>query len=163
MLEVRLIAVRVDLQSNTPVLLLQEVAGERSLPIYVGAPEATAIAFAIEGVEVPRPLTHDLIRDILEVLGASLRQVDVVEVRDGTYYAELLFDIAGRALRVSSRPSDAIALALRTGSPLFVDEALMDAAAVLPEEVEEDDAGPDELVGEFLEFLDNVKPEDFQG
>jgi bifunctional DNase/RNase len=165
MREVRLAAVRVDLESNTPVILLQETDGERSLPIFIGAPEATAIAFAIQGIAVPRPMTHDLMKDLLEHLGATVSRVVVTEVRDRTYYAEIHLDLGGRHLEVSSRPSDAVALAARTGSPLFVAEDLMDAAGILVE-VEDDDGGDtpsEEIVGEFLEFLDNVKPEDFSG
>jgi len=165
-LEVRLAAVRVDLQSNTPVILLQEKDGERSLPIFIGAPEATAIAFAIQGVAVPRPMTHDLMKDLVEQLGARVSRVVVTEVRDKTYFAEIHLDVAGRHLEVSSRPSDAVALAARTGSPLFVEDQLMDDAGVLVEiggEGEGEEAASEELVGEFLQFLDNVRPEDFSG
>jgi hypothetical protein len=161
-LEVRLTAVRVDLQSNTPVVLLQEVAGERSLPIFIGAPEATAIAFAIQGVEVPRPLTHDLMKDLLDALGANVERVVVSEVRDATYFAEIHLAVGGRALELSSRPSDAIALAARTHSPLFVEDELMESAGVvLDDDEDDDDEAPEEIVGEFREFLERVRPEDF--
>jgi hypothetical protein len=160
-LEVRLTAVRVDLQSNTPVVLLQEVAGERSLPIFIGAPEATAIAFAIQGVEVQRPMTHDLMKDLLDALGAHVERVVVSEVRDATYFAEIHLTVAGRALELSSRPSDAIALATRTHSPLFVADELMEAAGVVLDEDEDDEEAPEEIVGEFREFLERVRPEDF--
>ncbi len=164
MLEVRLAAVRVDLQSNTPVILLQEKGGERSLPIFIGAPEATAIAFAIQGVAVPRPMTHDLMKDLVERLGARVARVVVTEVREKTYFAEIHLDVDGRRVEVSSRPSDAVALAARTGSPLFVEEQLMDDAGVLVEmEDEDEEPTSEELVGEFLQFLDNVRPEDFSG
>jgi bifunctional DNase/RNase len=167
MLEVRLTAVRVDLQSNTPVVLLQEAIGSRSLPIFIGAPEATAIAFALQGVDVPRPMTHDLMKDLLEALGAHITRVVVTEVREATYYAEIHLDVAGRAVTLSSRPSDAIALAARTGSPLFVEDDLMESAGVVLDEDEDEDEeaaeNPEELVGEFREFLDNVRPEDFSG
>lgn len=155
------------MQSNTPVILLQEKDGERSLPIFIGAPEATAIAFAIQGVAVPRPMTHDLMKDLVELLGARVARVVVTEVRDKTYFAEIHLDVAGTHLEVSSRPSDAVALAARTGSPLFVEDQLMDDAGVLVEIEGEGDAdgeeSPEELVGEFLQFLDNVRPEDFSG
>jgi bifunctional DNase/RNase len=162
MLEVRLTAVRVDLQSNTPVVLLQEVDGERSLPIFIGAPEATAIAFALQGVEVQRPMTHDLMKDLLDTLGASVERVVVSEVRDATYFATIHLAISGRALELSARPSDAIALAARTHSPLYVADDLMEAAGIVLEEDEEgDEAAPEEIVGEFREFLERVRPEDF--
>jgi|SRR5579875_155870 len=166
MVEVRLSAVRVDLQSNTPVLLLTETDGAgRTLPIFIGAPEATAIAFAIQGVATPRPMTHDLMRDLLEALDARLERVVITELRSATYFAELHLRRNGTATTVSSRPSDAVALAVRTGSPLYVADELMDAeGVVLPADDEEDDgeaANPDELVGRFREFLEQVRPEDF--
>jgi bifunctional DNase/RNase len=162
-MEVRLTAVRVDMQSNTPVVLLQELDGERSLPIFIGAPEATAIAFALQGVEVQRPMTHDLLKDVLDALGVSVERVVVTEVRDATYYAEIHLELAGRSLELSSRPSDAIALAARTHTPLFVEDDLMEAAGVVLEDDddEESDEAPEEIVGEFREFLDRVRPEDF--
>jgi bifunctional DNase/RNase len=165
MVEVRLSAVRVDLQSNTPVLLLTETEGlGRTLPIFIGAPEATAIAFAIQGVATPRPMTHDLLRDVIEALGAELDRVVITELRAATYYAELQLRRGDGSLTVSSRPSDAVALAVRTSSPLFVSDELMDAEGILlPSDDDEDgeSANPDELVGEFRQFLDTVRPEDF--
>jgi bifunctional DNase/RNase len=165
MVEVRLSAVRVDLQSNTPVLLLTEAEGlGRTLPIFIGAPEATAIAFAIQGVATPRPMTHDLLRDVVDALGASLERVVITELRSATYFAELQLKRGTGTLNVSSRPSDAVALAVRTGSPLFVADDLMDAEGILlpsDDEDEDGDSTPDELVGEFRQFLDTVRPEDF--
>jgi bifunctional DNase/RNase len=166
MVEVRLGAVRVDLQSQTPVLLLTEISGlGRTLPIFVGPPEATAIAFAVQGVVTPRPMTHDLMQDLIEALGAELERVVITELREKTYYAELHLLQGGKHVSVSSRPSDAVALAVRTGSPLFVSDDLMDEEGLLlPEEEEEDegeDANPEDIVGEFREFLEQVRPEDF--
>ena len=163
MVEVRLSAVRVDLQSNTPVLLLTEAEGAgRTLPIFIGAPEATAIAFAIQGVSTPRPMTHDLLRDVIEALDAHLDRVVITELRSATYYAELQLSRPGGSITVSSRPSDAVALAVRTGSPLFVTDELMEAEGVLlPSEEEDEPTNPDEIVGQFREFLDQVRPEDF--
>lgn len=163
MVEVELAAVRVDLQSNTPVVLLQEVEGaRRTLPIFIGPPEATAIAFAIQGVTPPRPMTHDLMRDLLETLGASVERVVITELRATTYFAELQLHQGGQRSVVSSRPSDAIALAARVGAPLFVAEEVMESEGVmLAEDDEEERSNPDELVGQFREFLDNVRPEDF--
>ena len=162
MMEVRLTAVRVDMHSNTPVVLLQELGGDRSLPIFIGAPEATAIAFALQGVEVQRPMTHDLMKDLLEALGVNVERVVVTEVRDATYYAEIHLVMAGRSLELSSRPSDAIALAARTHAPLYVEDDLMESAGVVLEDDEEEgDEPPEEIVLEFREFLDRVRPEDF--
>jgi uncharacterized protein len=174
MVEVRLRAVRVDLQSNTPVLLLQESEGlGRTLPIFIGAPEATAIAFALQGMDTPRPMTHDLIRDLLDALGSDVLRVVVTELKASTYFAEIVLDQDGREVPVSSRPSDAVAVAVRTGAPLYVADDLMDAEGIMlavDEEdedagdglVEEDEQGnPEEIVGEFRSFLDNIRPEDF--
>jgi len=174
MVEVRLRAVRVDLQSNTPVLLLQESEGlGRTLPIFIGAPEATAIAFALQGMDTPRPMTHDLIRDLLEALGAQVTRVVVTELRTSTYYADIVLTHDGREVPVSSRPSDAVAVAVRTGAPLFVADDLMDAEGVMlavdeeedededDEEGTEDVGNPEEIVGEFRSFLDTIRPEDF--
>src|SRR5664280_2457989 len=168
MVEVRLRAVRVDLQSNTPVLLLQESEGlGRTLPIFIGAPEATAIAFALQGMDTPRPMTHDLIRDLLDALGADVLRVVITELKTATYYAEIVLRHGEIELPVSSRPSDAVAVAVRTGAPLFVADDLMDSEGIMlavEEEEEEDgddDANPDELVGEFRTFLDSIRPEDF--
>jgi uncharacterized protein len=166
MVEVRLSAVRVDLQSNTPVLLLMEKEGiGRTLPIFIGAPEATAIAFALQGVPTPRPMTHDLLQDLLDTLDVKLERILITELRAATYFAELHLVRGTQSLSVSSRPSDAVALAVRTGSPLFVADDLMEAEGVLlPADEEDEDieeANPDALVGEFREFLNTVRPEDF--
>jgi bifunctional DNase/RNase len=174
MVEVRLRAVRVDLQSNTPVLLLQESEGlGRTLPIFIGAPEATAIAFALQGMDTPRPMTHDLIRDLLGALSADVVRVVVTELKSATYYAEIVLFHGDREVPVSSRPSDAVAVAVRTGAPLFVADDLMDAEGIMLAVEEEDDdadgdvddgddgANPEELVGEFRTFLDSIRPEDF--
>ncbi len=116
-----------DLQSNTPVLLLQETGGSgRTLPIFVGAPEATAIAFALQGVEPPRPMTHDLMRDIIFALDATVERVVITELRAATYFAEVNLVRGGEHRTVSSRPSDAVALAVRVGCGLYVTDDLMD-------------------------------------
>lgn len=165
MVEVHLRAVRVDLGSSTPVVLLEETEGaHRSLPIFVGGPEATAIAYALQGVEPPRPMTHDLMTELLSVLDAKVVRIVVTELRDGTFYAELHLRQAERDLVVSSRPSDAIALATRTHAPLYVADELMDSEGLVIEPEDDDvtdDVQPEELVGEFREFLDNIRPEDF--
>jgi hypothetical protein len=165
MVEVRLRAVRVDLQSNTPVLLLQETEGEgRTLPIFIGTPEAAAIAYALQGVDMPRPMTHDLIKELLVALDAEVERVVVTELRSSTYYAELQLRRGTERTSVSCRPSDAVAVAVRTGSPLFVSDELMDAEGIvlaIDGAEDEDDATPEELVGQFRQFLDSIKPEDF--
>ena len=166
MVRVRLQAVRVDLQSNTPVLLLQEADGEgRTIPIFIGTPEATAIAFALQEVEVPRPLTHDLLVDIIEAFGGTLSQVVISELEGSTFYAELYLQSATEEIVVSARPSDAVALAIRTKSPLFVADSIMDSEGVVMElDVDGDNEEEEEIVvDQFREFLDTIQPEDFSG
>jgi bifunctional DNase/RNase len=167
MVEMQLHAVRVELPTNNPVVLLQEVGGaRRTLPIFIGPPEATAIAFAIQGVTTQRPMTHDLMRDMLVALGVTLERVLITELRDSTYYAELHLDQGGRKEIISSRPSDAIALAARMGTPIFCEDELIDAEGmVLPaddaSDDEGDDSNPEEIVDQFKHFIENIRPEDF--
>jgi uncharacterized protein len=158
MVEMELLGVRVELPSNAPIVLLRErEERQRVLPIFIGGPEATAIALALEGVKTPRPMTHDLLKGVLDELGVSLQRIVVTELRDGTFYAELHLEVAGQPHHVSSRPSDAIALAVRTGSPIFAEEAVLaEAAAAVSDEQE-----PEEVVKQFREFIDSVNPEDF--
>jgi bifunctional DNase/RNase len=153
---VELIGVRIELPTNQPIVLLREVGGVRYLPIWIGAGEATAIAFALEGVEPQRPLTHDLLKLSVEALDGEVDRVVVTELRDGIYYADLIFTRDGGEVTVSSRPSDAIALAARTGSPIFVFPGVLDEAGVeIRDEDEEDE------VERFRSFLDSVSPDDF--
>ncbi len=152
---VDIVGVRVEMPSNQPIVLLKEQDGGRYLPIWIGAVEATAIAMAQQGIIPDRPLTHDLLRDVVEAFGSHLEHVHITDLRDGVFFAELHFDTG---VQVSARPSDAIALALRTGSTVLVaDEVLEEAAVDLPDE------GPDEAseVEKFREFLDQISPEDF--
>jgi len=152
--ELNVVGVRVELPSNQPIVLLKEVDGDRYLPIWIGAVEATAIAYEQQGVKPARPLTHDLLRDILAALKQPLRAVEIVEMRDNIFYAEL---VIGEGVRVSARPSDSIALALRVGAPIrCADQVLTEAAIVIPDEQEDE-------VEKFREFLEQVRPEDFAG
>ena len=147
------VGVRVEMPSNQPLVLLREVGGDRHLPIWIGAVEATAIAFAQEGVEPPLPLTHDLLKDLLVALGRSVRQVRITDLVDGVFYA--VIDL-GEGVEVSARPSDAIALALRCDAPILGDEQVLEAAGVPVADDEEDE------VKAFREFIENVSPEDFE-
>lgn len=152
MKRVDVLGVRVEMPSNQPIVLLRETEGERYLPIWIGAAEATAIAYVQQGVVPPRPLTHDLLKDVIGASGRTLGEVRITRLEDGVFYAEL--DL-GQGSLVSARPSDAIALALRTGSPILVDDAVLDEAGVVIPDEEEDE------VERFREFLDQVTPEDF--
>lgn len=153
---VELVGVRIELPSNTPIVLLREQGGDRYLPIWIGAGEATAIALALEGVEPQRPLTHDLLMTLVERLGATVAGVVVTELRDGIYYADLVLVRGDDRIVVSSRPSDAIALAARTEAPISVFPVVLDEAGVEIRTEEEEDA-----VARFRSFLDTVSPEDF--
>ena len=154
MRELSVVGVRVELPSNQPIVLLKEVDGDRYLPIWIGAVEATAIAYEQQGVKPPRPLTHDLLRDILTALNAPLRAVEIMELKDNVYFADLLL---GDGVRVSARPSDSIALALRVGAPIrCAEQILTDVGIVIPDEQEDE-------VEKFREFLEQVTPEDFAG
>ncbi len=151
-IEVDVLGVRVEMPTNQPIVLLRERDGDRHLPIWIGAAEATAIAYAQQGVVSPRPLTHDLMRDILEALGHQLLQVRIDALKDKVFYATL--DIDGT--EISARPSDAIALALRVPAPILVAEEVFDDAGIVvtPEE--------DDEVEKFREFLEQISPEDFE-
>jgi len=124
-------------------LILKEVNGNRRLPIIIGAFEAQSIALEMEGIKPPRPLTHDLMKNILESMGADLAEIMISELRDGTFYAKLSFD----SQEIDARPSDAIALAVRFGAPIFVAEKVMEEAAFLPENEEQDTGGPEPIPG----------------
>ena len=139
--------------SNNPIVLLRERDGDRYLPIWIGAPEASAIAFAQQGVVPPRPLTHDLLKDVIEAVGRRLEEVRIVEMRDNVYFAELAFD---GGLVVSSRTSDAIALALRVGCPIVGADEVLDSGGVPVPDEDEDE------VEKCREFLDHITPEDFE-
>jgi hypothetical protein len=152
-----LVGVRIELPTNTPILLLREQDGTRYLPIWIGTPEATAIALALEGVEPQRPMTHDLLKQVLDHLGASVHQIRVTELREGTFFADLVLGTAQGEVIVSSRPSDAIALAARTGSPITAERSLLDEAGVEIQTEEEE-----EEIEKFREFLEEVTPEDFE-
>ena len=148
----RVVGVRVELPANQPVVLLREEDGVRYLPIWIGAAEASAIAFQQQGVQATRPLTHDLMRDIVSALGTRLEAVHITEMRDDIYYAELRFS---GGVTVSARPSDAIALALRCEVEILGTDAVLEAGGIeIPDEQE------DELE-KFREFLDTISPEDF--
>jgi uncharacterized protein len=165
-IEMELVGVRVELPANQPIVLLKERTGTRYLPIWIGAVEATAIAFALQGVETPRPLTHDLFVDVLAELEVELTAVHVTALRDGTFFAELHLTRGEQTTSVSARPSDAIALASRLGDvPILADEEVLDEAGLeIDTTSEEGEEGVDaeEEVRQFREFLDEVTPEDFQ-
>lgn len=158
MLALDVIGVRVEMPSNQPIVLLRESDGQRYLPIWIGAPEASAIAFAQQGVTPPRPLTHDLMVDVIAALGATLSEVHITDLSDGVFYATLVF---GSGRQLDCRPSDAIAVALRTGTAILGADAVLDEAGIEIEEESADEPDEQELE-KFREFLDHVSPEDFE-
>lgn len=156
------INVQVDIPGNAPVLVLREVAGAgRLVPIFIGHAEASAITFGLESVVTPRPLTHDLFCEVIEHLGATLTAVEITKVDGGTFFAELVLKVADSESRLSARPSDAVALALRFHCPIWADDAVVEVAGVLPDEESDGDGDGGDVVEEFRAFIDNVNPEDF--
>ena len=160
LIPMEVVGVRVEMPSNQPIVLLKEIDGSRFLPIWVGAVEATAIAFAQQGVEPPRPLTHDLMNNLLDLLDATVTAVHLTEIKDGIFYASMLLrDSSGGQLTISARPSDAIALAVRSHSNILATEELLDEIGI---EIPQGD-GENQEVEKFREFLDQINPEYFVG
>ncbi|ALG84983.1 bifunctional nuclease family protein [Gordonia phthalatica] len=162
--EMRVVGIRVEPPQNQPVLLLREVSGIRYLPIWIGQSEAASIALQQRGVEPPRPLTHDLVVNIFQAFGRTLHEVRIVDMQEGTFYAEMVFD---DDVVVEARPSDAIAVAMRCDAPIIAADDVLDGAGMIMPEEEggpaADDAVGDDEVEAFREFLDQVSPEDFLG
>jgi bifunctional DNase/RNase len=157
MVEMEVIGVRVELPDHQPIVLLRELEGRhRVLPIFIGPPEATAIALALDEVETPRPMTHDLMKELLEQLQAQVSRIVVTDLIDQTFYAAIQLQVGDKTHEVSSRPSDAIALAVRVGAAVYAAESVLDEAAQAVEEVDSE-----AVVDEFRQFLDNVDPDDF--
>lgn len=157
---VEVVGVRIEMPSNQPIVLLKENEGRTFLPIWVGSAEATAIAFAQQELKAQRPLTHDLIVDLLAATGTTLTAIHITDMRDGIFYAELLMRSAdGELAPLSVRPSDAIAIALRTKTNIFVDQGLLERAGI---DIPEPGANESEdEVEAFRDFLDQINPEDF--
>ncbi|MFE0748241.1 bifunctional nuclease family protein [Gordonia sp. NPDC058843] len=166
MSEMRVVGIRVEPPQSQPVLLLREVDGERYLPIWIGQSEAASIALRQKGIEPPRPLTHDLIVNLIKDFGQTLLEVRIVDMQEGTFYAEMIFT---GDLRVSARPSDSIAVAMRAEVPIIADEEVLAEAGLLIPDDESDEAPEAQAEGvkedeveKFKEFLDNVSPDDFK-
>jgi bifunctional DNase/RNase len=155
MIELSLVGVRVELPSNQPIVLLKETQGDRYLPIWIGAVEATAIAFALQGIQTPRPMTHDLMRDILRETDIEVERILISELVDQTFFALIRMSLNGKSAEVSSRPSDAIALAVRINAPIYAAEEVLEQAGIELKDEEETE------VEKFREFLDQVTPDDF--
>jgi bifunctional DNase/RNase len=158
MQEMVIYGVSFDMVGKQPIVLLKTQEGNKFLPIWIGHPEAAAILMKLQGANTPRPMTHDLLTEVLEQLDARITRIAVTELRENTFYALITVTIDGSEIEIDSRPSDAIALAVRSGAPIFAAEAVIEESAI---EFEHEDVNEEEVVEEFKKFLDEVKPEDF--
>jgi bifunctional DNase/RNase len=158
--EMVIYGVSFDMVGKQPIVLLKTAEGNKFLPIWIGHPEAAAILMKLQGASTPRPMTHDLVTEMLGELEARVIRIAVTELRENTFYATITLTVDGREIEVDSRPSDAIALAVRAEAPIFAAESVIEESAI---EFEHEDVNEEEVVEEFKKFLDEVKPEDFAG
>jgi bifunctional DNase/RNase len=158
MQEMVIYGVSFDLVGKQPIVLLKTADGNRYLPIWIGQPEAAAILMKLQGAATPRPMTHDLVTDMLEQLDAQVVRITVTELRDNTFYASITVAMNGSEIEVDSRPSDAIALAVRAEAPIFAADRVIEESAI---EFEGEEVNEEEIVSDFKKFLDNVSPEEF--
>ncbi len=158
MQEMVIYGVSFDLVGKQPIVLLKTTDGNKFLPIWIGHPEAAAILMKLQGATTPRPMTHDLVTEMLSQLDAQVVRIAVTELRENTFYAQITVQQDGSEIEVDSRPSDAIALAIRADAPIFVADRVIEESAI---EFEGDEVNEEEMVAEFRKFLDNVSPEQF--
>ncbi len=158
MQQMQIYGVSFDMVGKQPIVLLKTVDGNRFLPIWIGHPEAAAILMKLQGAQTPRPMTHDLLNDMLENLEAKCERVSVTELRDNTFYASITISVNGAEVEIDSRPSDAIALAVRCQAPIFAAEEVIEESSI---EFEHEVEDQEEVVEKFKDFLDEVSPEDF--
>ena len=158
MQEMLIYGVSFDIVGKQPIVLLKTAEGNKFLPIWIGHPEAAAILMKLQGANTPRPMTHDLLTDVLEKLEARVIRIAVTELRENTFYAVVTVAVDGSEIEIDSRPSDAIALAVRSDAPIYADDTVIEESAI---EFEHEDVNEEEVVEEFKKFLDEVKPEDF--
>jgi uncharacterized protein len=158
MQEMVIYGVSFDMVGKQPIVLLKTADGNKFLPIWIGHPEAAAILMKLQGANTPRPMTHDLVTDMLDKLEARVLRIAVTELRENTFYAVVTVGVDGTEIEIDSRPSDAIALAVRAEAPIFADDSVIEESAI---EFEHEDVNEEEVVEEFKKFLDEVKPDDF--
>ena len=156
--EMHIYGVSFDMVGKQPIVLLKTAEGNKFLPIWIGHPEAAAILMKLQGASTPRPMTHDLLTDMLGQLDAHVVRITVTELRESTFYAQITVAQDGSEIEVDSRPSDAIALAIRAEAPIFVADRVIEESAI---EFEGEEVNEEEIVTEFKRFLDNVSPEEF--
>ena len=158
MQEMVIYGVSFDMVGKQPIVLLKTIDGNKFLPIWIGHPEAAAILMKLQGATTPRPMTHDLIGELISELDAQCTRVSVTELKDNTFYASITLRVNGQEVDIDSRPSDALAVAVRTSAPIFAAEEVIQESAI---EFEHEVEDTEEVVDKFKEFLDNVSPEDF--
>jgi bifunctional DNase/RNase len=158
MFEMVIYGVSFDLVGKQPIVLLKTADGNKFLPIWIGHPEAAAILMKLQGASTPRPMTHDLLADMLEQLDAEVTRITVTELRDNTFYASITVQQNGSEIEIDSRPSDAIAIAVRSDAPIFAAERVIEESAI---EFEGEEVNEEEIVDEFRKFLDDVSPDQF--
>ena len=158
--EMVIYGVSFDMVGKQPIVLLKTVDSNRFLPIWIGHPEAAAILMKLQGATTPRPMTHDLMSEMLGELDVKCTQVAVTELKENTFFATITLTLNGREMEIDSRPSDALALAVRSGAPIYAAEEVIAESAI---EFEHEVENEDEVVEKFKDFLDRVTPEDFMG
>jgi uncharacterized protein len=158
MIEMVIYGVSFDLVGKQPIVLLKTADGNKFLPIWIGHPEAAAILMRLQGASTPRPMTHDLVTDMLEQLDAQVTRITVTELKENTFYASITVAQNGSEIEIDSRPSDAIALAVRAEAPIYANERVIDESAI---EFEGEEVNEEEIVDEFRKFLDDVSPDQF--
>ncbi len=158
MIEMVIYGVSFDLVGKQPIVLLKTADGNKFLPIWIGHPEAAAILMKLQGASTPRPMTHDLVTDMLEQLDAQVTRITVTELKENTFYASITVAQNGSEIEIDSRPSDAIALAVRAEAPIFANERVIEESAI---EFEGEEVNEEEIVDEFRKFLDDVSPDEF--
>lgn len=158
MREMQIYGVSFDMVGKQPIVLLKTIDDNRFLPIWIGHPEAAAILMKLQGADTPRPMTHDLIVEMLDQVDSKCERISVTELRDNTFYASITLSVNGSEVELDSRPSDALALAVRLGVPIFVAEEVIEESSIEFEQGEEDN---EQVVEKFKDFLDDISPEDF--
>jgi bifunctional DNase/RNase len=158
MREMQIYGVSFDMVGKQPIVLLKTIDDNRFLPIWIGHPEAAAILMKLQGADTPRPMTHDLIVDMLDQVDSRCERVSVTELRDNTFFAPITLSLNGSEIELDSRPSDALAIAVRLGVPIFVAEEVIEESSIEFEQGEEDN---EQVVEKFKDFLDDISPEDF--
>jgi bifunctional DNase/RNase len=158
MREMQIYGVSFDMVGKQPIVLLKTIDDNRFLPIWIGHPEAAAILMKLQGADTPRPMTHDLIIDMLDQVESKCERISITEIRDSTFYASITLSVTGTEVEIDSRPSDALAIAVRLSLPIFVAEEVIDESSIEFDQGEEDN---EQVVEKFKDFLDDISPEDF--